>query len=284
MAKINNKKRKIKVAFQGEIGAYSEEAAFDFFGKSIQTLACKTFSEVFRVVEKNQADFGTLPIENSLEGTIGQNYDLLLKSKLKISGETILRICHCLIANKETPLSSVKKVYSHPQALGQCRKFLEKLKCEIIPAYDTAGSVKIIKERRLKNSAAVASERAAILYGMEILKKGIETNKKNFTRFLIISKKEQKPTGEDKTSIVFFLKHIPGSLFKALKGFAKRKINLTKIESRPIIGKPWQYNFYLDFEGHQAEKKIQAALKDLKKVALFVKILGSYPMAKTIIK
>lgn len=278
--KFKRNKDKIKVAFQGEIGAYSEEAAFKFFGKKIETIPCKTFSDVFKIVEKKKADYGIIPIENSLEGSIGQNYDLLLKSKLKIFGETILRIKHCLIAEKGVRLKSVKKVYSHSQALGQCREFLEKLNFELIPFYDTAGSVKMIKEEKLKDSAAIASERAARAYNLKILRKGIEANPNNYTRFFIISKGEKKRTGKDKTSIVFSTEHIPGALFKALRPFTEHNINLTKIESRPILKKPWEYNFYLDFEGHWAEKKIKKILEELKKSITFLKILGSYPKAK----
>lgn len=270
----------LKVAFQGEIGAYSEEAAFKFFGNKIQTIPCQTFSDVFKAVEKRRVDFGTIPIENSLEGTVGQNYDLLLRSNLNIFGEQALKISHCLIANKGVKIESIKKVYSHPQALGQCREFLEKLKLEAIPVYDTAGGVRMLKEEGKKEAAAIASERAGKIYQMKILRKGIETNKQNFTRFFIISKNEAKRVKNSKTSIVFFLRNIPGALFKSLESFAKIKINLTKIESRPIMGKPWEYHFYLDFEGHKEEKKIKEALEELKEKTLFIKILGSYPTAK----
>lgn len=270
----------VKVAFQGEIGSYSEEAAFKFFGNKIQTIPYQTFADVFKAIEKRTADFGIIPIENSLEGTVGQNYDLLLESELKIFGEEVLKIRHCLIANRGVKVGSLKKIYSHPQALGQCRQFLEKLKLETIPVYDTAGSVRMLKEEKAKETAAIASERAGKIYQMKILKKGIETNKQNFTRFFIISRKEAKRVRSSKTSIAFFLKNIPGALFKSLESFARRKINLTKIESRPILGKPWEYHFYLDFEGHREEKKIKEVLKELKEKTLFIKILGSYPAAK----
>lgn len=281
VSKLHSQPREVtEVAFQGERGAYSEVAALKFFGEKIQTFPYRDLKDVILAVEKNRAHFGILPVENSIEGSIGQTYDLLLKSNLKITGEEILRISHCLISNKKTSLKSIKQVFSHPQALGQCRKFLEKLKCEIIPTYDTAGSVKMIKEKKIRNSAAIASERAARIYGMKILKKGIETNKKNFTRFFIISKKTATKTGKDKTSVVFSTKHVPGALFKALEGFAKNKINLTKIESRPIPGKPWEYHFYLDFEGNVGKKRVLHALTILKKVSLFMRILGSYPQSK----
>lgn len=275
--RVKKRKEKIKVAFAGEIGAYSEEAAFKFFGGNIQTIPCQNFSEVFKKVEKGKVDFGIIPIENSLEGSVGQNYDLLYRSSLKVFGEVVLPIKHCLLVEKGVRLNSIKKVYSHPQALGQCRQFLESLKCEIIPWSDTAGSAKMIKEKKLKDAAAIASERAAFVYGLKILKRNIEDNKHNFTRFFIISKKSQKRTGKDKTSVAFSTKHTPGSLWQALAGFAQRKINLTKIESRPIPGKPWEYIFYLDFEGHLKEKEVQEALKDLKKNSISLKIFGSYP-------
>ncbi|MFX1507870.1 MAG: prephenate dehydratase [Promethearchaeota archaeon] len=269
----------MKVAFQGEHGAYSELAAVQLFGRTIETIPCKTFSEVFNIVEKGDAHYGLIPIENSLEGSIGQNYDLLLKTDLKVSGETILRIVHCLIANRGAFLDKIKKVYSHPQALGQCREFLEELNITTIPVYDTAGSVKMVKESGDKDAAGIASELAANIYHMKILKKGIETNKNNFTRFFVISKNEALPTGDDKTSLVFMARHEPGSLYQALKAFADKKINLTKLESRPIIGKPWEYRFYLDFIGHLEEHHIKEAIKDLRKNSTFVRVIGSYPKA-----
>lgn len=270
--------KKIKtLAFQGEKGAYSEEAAILFFGPSIKAEPCRSLLEVFKAVEEGQVDTGIVPAENSLEGSVNQTYDLLLSSDLKVSGEVILRVNHCLIANKKMSLESIKTVYSHPQALAQCRNFLNSLKCEVIPTYDTAGSVKLIKEKKLMNSCAIASERAAKIYKMKILAKGIEDDKNNFTRFFILSKNDSPYTGKDKTSIIFSTKNIPGALYSALREFAIRRINLTKIESRPTRITPWEYNFYLDFEGHRNEDKCKKALEGLKKKALFVKILGSYP-------
>ncbi|MEK9130183.1 MAG: prephenate dehydratase [Patescibacteria group bacterium] len=271
-------RKKLKIVFHGEFGAFAEEAAFEFLGNSIKTLSCKGFANVFKTVKNNKADFGVIPIENSLEGSIGQNYDLLLKSNLQIFGEVFLKINHCLICSKESKIDIIEKIYSHPQALGQCRNFLEKYNWELIAMPDTAGSVKMIKEQKLKNAAAIASKRAAEIYGMKILKEKIESNSANFTRFFIISKNKNKIINKNKTSIVFSVKHTPGALFEILKIFAEQKINLTKIESRPIIGKPWEYNFYLDFIGHQKEKQIQKILKEIKKFSNFIKILGSYPI------
>ncbi len=267
----------MKVAFQGEHGAYSELAAIRHFGKTVKTAPCKTFSEVFAAVEERKADSGIIPLENSLEGSVGQNYDLLSRTNLRISGETVLRISHCLIGFPGTKIADVKRVYSHPQALGQCRTFLEGIHAEQIPVYDTAGSVEIVKKGRDASAAGIASELAANTYKMRILKKGIESNPSNFTRFVIISRAESPRTGKDKTSLILLLKHEPGALHRALRIFAAKGINLTKLESRPIPGKPWEYSFYLDFEGHVSDEKVKEALQELKEQSSFVKVFGSYP-------
>ena len=269
----------MKVAFQGEKGAYSEMAVYKFFGSSVDVKPCRDFKDVFEVVEKQEAQHGVVPIENSLEGSINQTYDLFLKHDLKVCGEVVVRVSHCLVANKGTALEQIKTVYSHPQALAQCRNFLERSGWELIPTYDTAGSAKMLKEKRLKDAAAVASERAAELYGLKILAREIEDNPNNYTRFFVLSKEDAAKTGNDKTSIIFAAAHKPGSLYQALGEFAKRGISLTKIESRPTKQTPWEYNFYLDFEGHRTEHKCAEALKALEKYAIFIKILGSYPKA-----
>ena len=270
----------IKVAFQGERGAYSEEAALKHFGNSVETVPCKTLTDVFQSLEEDKVDFAIVPVENSIQGSVGQAYDLLLKYDLKACGEVFHRIRHCLISFPDNDLESIKKVYSHPQALGQSRVFLEKLKVEIVPFYDTAGSVKMIKEKSLKDSAGIASKTAAKIYGMKVLAEGIETNHQNYTRFLILSKKESEPTGSDKTSIIFTTKHDPGTLYKSLGIFSHGNINLTKIESRPILGRPWEYSFFVDFEGHHEDKIIKETLEILKHNSLFMKVIGSYPKAK----
>lgn len=270
----------ISVAFQGEPGAYSEEAASGYFESAIQTRPCEQFDDVFSSVETGETQFGIVPIENSLEGSISRSYDLLLDSRLKVCGETELRVVHFLIAAPGATLDMIKKVYSHPQALGQCQAFLRKLGCELVPAYDTAGSVKMIKEKGITDGAAIASSRAAGIYGMNILARGIEDNSNNFTRFFILSGQDSPPTGNDKTSIVFSVKHKPGSLYEFLKTLASRNINLTKIESRPKRQTPWEYNFYLDFEGHRLTDEVAETLEELDKMATFFKVLGSYPRAK----
>ena len=269
-----------EVAFQGEAGAYSQEAAFQFFGPLTDTKPRESLDDVFKAVEQDEAEFGIVPVENSLEGSISQVYDLLLDSTLKVCGETELRVVHCLIANPETRLDLIKRIYSHPQALGQCKTFLKHLDCELIPTYDTAGSVKMIREKGITDGGAVASAKAAEIYGMKILASEIEDNPNNFTRFFILAKEDSPPSGSDKTSIVFSVKHKPKALYQFIKEFADRDINLTKIESRPTRLKPWEYNFYLDFEGHRQEKAPREALESLERASLFLKILGSYPKAK----
>jgi chorismate mutase / prephenate dehydratase len=270
-------KQKVKVTYQGESGAYSEMAVYKFFGNKVEPVPCKDFREVFESVKTGAVPNGIVPIENSIEGSVNQNYDLFLTYDLKVCGEVAVKLAHVLIGNPQTKFEDVKTVYSHPQALAQCRKYLEKHKWEIIPAYDTAGSVKIVKEENLSNAAAIASEKAADLYGMKILARDIADNPSNYTRFLVLSQEDAAPTGDDKTSIIFSAKHAPGTLYHALGEFASRNINLTRIESRPTKTTAWQYNFYLDFEGHRTEKRCAEALQALEKYATFLKILGSYP-------
>lgn len=270
----------MKIAFQGELGAYSEMAVYSFFGQEVEVKPCKSFDEVFENVKKGNVDYGVVPIENSIEGSVNRTYDLFLEYDLKVRGEIIIRISHCLIANKGTKIEQIKAVYSHPQALAQCRKFLEQNKLKAISNFDTAGSVKMIKEEKMTDAAAIASERAAQIYDMTILAREIEDVKNNSTRFFVLDKKDAPYTGEDKTSIIFAAKSIPGALHKVLKEFADRDINLTKIESRPTKQTPWEYHFYLDFEGHITEQKCQKALKNIEDKTIFIKILGSYKAAK----
>lgn len=269
----------LRVAFQGELGAYSESAVYSFFGSSVEVKPCKNFSAVFESVKTGDVNYGVVPIENSIEGSVNRTYDLFLEYDLKVCGEIILRISHCLIAHKGTELDQIKTVYSHPQALAQCRKFLEKHKLKAISTFDTAGSVKMIKEENLMDAAAIASERSAQIYSMTILAKEIEDIKNNSTRFFVLDKKDSPYSGEDKTSIIFAAKSVPGALYQVLKEFADRKINLNKIESRPTKSTPWEYHFYLDFEGHRTETKCQQALNSIRDKTIFVKILGSYKAA-----
>ncbi len=270
----------LTVAYQGERGAYSEGASLQFFGHAISLKPCEYLEDTFRAVEQGEAQYGVVPIENSLEGSISRVYDLMLDSALQVCGETEYRVSHCLIANPGVKLEAIKRVYSHPQALGQTQAYLRRMKFETIPTYDTAGSVKMIKEKGITDGAAIASARAAEIYGMEILAREIEDTPNNFTRFFVLGQHDAAPTGNDKTSIVFSVKHKPGALYELLKELAGRNLNLTKIESRPTRQKPWEYNFYLDFEGHREDKVPREALEQVKDFAIFIKVLGSYPKAK----
>lgn len=276
------KRNSLCAAFQGERGAYSEIAARRFFGEAIELLPCESFDLVFKRVESHRAEAGIVPIENSQAGCIHQNYDLLLKHRLRIVGELNLRVEHNLIGHPGTSLKSIRMVFSHPQALMQCQGNTAKLKdVKVIAAYDTAGSVKKIKEEKLLDAAAIASELAARIYGMKILKKGIQDNPENFTRFLVLRKTQTLPLGANKTSLVFSLKNVPGALFRSLSAFALRDIDLYKIESRPLHGRPWEYFFYIDFAGSPKEPNCRNALAHLGEIATFMKVLGSYPRDAT---
>ncbi|GIU71917.1 MAG: prephenate dehydratase [Candidatus Nitrosocaldaceae archaeon] len=268
----------MKVAFQGERGAYSEIAALKYFDNP-ELIPKKTLVDVFDSVGK-EVDYAVVPVENSLEGSVNEAYDLLLTTDLTVIGEVYVRIIHCLISYEDNTIEDIKRVYSHPQALGQCKGFINAHRFEVIPYYDTAGSVKMLANNIIKDAAAIASRRAAEIYNMKILAESIEDDKNNYTRFLILGREHTKPTGNDKTMIIFATKHAPGALYDALGEFALRNINLTMIISRPIKGKPWEYNFYLDFEGHVDEPNIKECLDGLKHKTSFLKILGSYPRAK----
>ena len=266
----------MKVAFQGEAGAYSEQAVFDYFGE-VDTVPCESFDMVFDSVVSGKSESALIPIENSLAGSIHQNYDLLLRHNLHIVGEYLLRVRHCLIVLPGVKKEDIQKAISHPQALGQCAGYLRSYGIKAEQVYDTAGSVKMLKESGARDTAAIASRRAAELYGMQILEEGIEDNPENYTRFLAIQPEAVAPEGEAKTSIVFTLKNQPGALFKALSVFALRDIDLTKIESRPLQGKPWEYLFYIDFIGATHEETARRALEHLGEYAVTLRVLGSYP-------
>ena len=268
----------IHVSFQGERGAYSEAAAGSFFNEKIETVPLATFAEVLESTSMDKTEYAILPVENSLEGSVGESYDLLYSTSLNVTGEIYHRIEHCLIGIGR--LEEVDTVYSHPQALGQCRRFIEGHNMKTIPAYDTAGSVKIIKELNKKNCACIASKAASLIYKMPIITENIANNLNNYTRFLVLSKKEGSETGSDKTSIIFSIKHEPGSLYRIIENFHRNSVNLTKIESRPTKENTWEYNFYVDFEGHKKNSQITEMLDKIKNETLFMKVLGSYPSAK----
>lgn len=270
------------VAFQGEPGAYSELAAMEYFSSHIQTLPCPTFDALFEAVSSQRCKFGVAPIENSLAGSIHRNYDLMLRyENLHIVGEYHLRVQHFLLALPGAKMSDIIRVHSHPQALAQCEANLDRLGLQREAEADTAGSARLVRERGDLQAAAIASRRAAEVYGLQILLENLEDNPANFTRFVALAltpaQVADPENGDYKTSIVFSLQNRPGALFKALSVFALRDIDLTKLESRPIPGKPWEYLFYIDFAGHAASRNCNRALDHLSELAPFLRILGSYP-------
>jgi prephenate dehydratase len=265
-----------KVAFQGEKGAFSEEAVLRFFGDA-EPVPRRSIRDVFDSVVRGEAGFGVVPVENSQAGSINETYDLLLRYDLGIYGEIAIEVNHCLLAPPGEALDTVKTVYSHPQALAQCSEFLSGLNAEIVPSYDTAGSAKMIREKALVNCAAVASKRVADIYGMVVLAEDIQTIRGNYTKFFVVSTEKAGHAGENKTSLVFATKNAPGALYDCLGAFATRGINLTKLESRPSKDKPWEYVFYVDFEGHAEDEVCRQALESLRETTSLLKILGSYP-------
>ena len=269
------------VAFQGEAGSYSELAVSEHFGENVTTIPCQSFEDVFAAVSREGNLWGLIPIENSLAGSIHRNYDLMLHYDLHIVGEHYLRVSHCLLGLPGVKLEDIRRVISHPQALSQCESNLKRMGLQPVAENDTAGSARIVREQNEPHTAALASRRAAQVNNLQILVESMEDNPANFTRFLILANQPVEvldpQAGDYKTSVVFSLKNHPGSLFKALSVFALRDIDLTKIESRPIQGKPWEYLFYVDFAGHMSQMACERALGHLQELATFLRILGSYP-------
>jgi prephenate dehydratase len=264
----------VRLAYQGEPGAYSEAAALVFGGADAETLPCKTFDEVFEAVEKRKATHGVVPLENSIGGTIHRNYDLLLEHDLLITGEVELDVVHCLQALPGTKLSDVKIVYSHPQALAQCERYLRDLGVTVEAVYDTAGGAKLVSEQKLAGAAALASRRAAEVFGLDVLQEAVQDYEYNITRFAIVG--GSAPADGDKTTIVFSLPSTPGALFKALSVFALRDINLTKLESRPLRGSPWEYLFYVELDARRDDLICARAIMHLAEFAKWTRVLGTY--------
>lgn len=290
------------VAFQGEHGAFSEEAVLknkdvlaelDGSKRGLETIPYPSFEDVITAVEKNWVDYGILPIENSQEGTISETYDLLIKYNVYAILDIKLRVVHCLISHNDTEIKDIKKVYSHVQGLKQCSDFIDRYRWEKIPTYNTAGSVQIILDHNDRSEAAIASKKAADIYNMKILKEGIENNDRNYTRFFIISKTQQTELEYHlsnfsakfdniykeipiKTTVIFSTYHTPGALYGCIGELANRGINISKLESRPNREKNWEYFFFLDFDGSINDKKCKEAVESLRKKASFLKVLGSY--------
>jgi prephenate dehydratase len=274
------------IAFQGERGAFSEEAARKLTGPATAVLPCVRFEDVFRALQEGRASGAAVPIENTLAGSVHENYDHLVNFEFSIMGETNVRIVHNLMAPKGVSFSQIKRVFSHPVALNQCLDFFaNNPQIERVPFYDTAGSVKMLMDEGLSDAGAIASAVAADIYGARILRRSIESDRRNFTRFFLLRTPEYSklnpirdaPQTQWKTSLVFSTRNIPGALFRAISAFALRDLNLTKIESRPLRGKPWEYLFYLDFLGRADSPAAVNALNHLGEIADFLRILGSYP-------
>jgi len=274
------------IAFQGERGAFSEEAARRLVGVDAPVLPCVRFEDVFRSLKEGRAGGAIIPIENTLAGSVHENYDHLQHFEFRIVGETSVRIVHHLIAPQGVPFAKVKRVFSHPVALNQCLDFFERNpQIEKVPFYDTAGSVKMVMQEGLTDAAAIASAVAAEIYGGRILRRSIESDRQNFTRFFLLRTPEyarrhpvRAPAHTPwKTSLVFSTRNTPGALFRSLSAFALRDLNLNKIESRPLRGKPWEYLFYLDFLGREDDPAVRNALRHLGELADFLRVLGCYP-------
>jgi len=277
-----------KIAFQGILGSFSYLASLKFFGEKNNFYGLETFKEVFKGVNSKKFDFGVIPIENSIVGSIYENYDYLANFKIKVIGEVYLRIHHYLLGVKipnislQKRLKLIKEVYSHPKALEQCQRFFESYPwIKKVNFSDTAGAAQFVSQKNDPSLGAISSKICAKLYNLEVILEKIEDDPQNYTRFLIISSKELESPKANKCSLIFYLPHKPGALYKSLEIFAKQEINLTKIESRPIIGKPFEYVFYLDFEFNPSKHNLDLILKEFKKQVLKMKVLGKYEKGKT---
>ncbi len=274
-----------RVAFQGEPGAYSDEALTAARGE-VERLPCRTLRDVFAAVEGGAASSAIVPVENSYAGSINETYDLLLTFPLVIVGEITHRVDHCLLALPGEVLENLERVLSHPQALAQCETFLRAHGLQPVPEYDTAGAARRVAEDHLRGTGAIAGRRAARLYGLGILAESIQSAADNFTRFLLLAADPSPRVVEAKTSIVFGTAHVPGALFQALGAFARRRLNLAKLESRPARAHAtgdastlWEYVFYVDVEAHAADPAMVEALAELRSVTTYLRVLGSYPRA-----
>jgi prephenate dehydratase len=272
----------MKVAFQGARGAYSEVALHEHFGKDVEAVGCDAFDDVFDLVNNDAVTFGFIPVENTIAGTVVENYDLLFANDLFVIAEVYLPIRHTLLAKKGVRLDDIREVISHPMALKQCQTFIKSRNIKVIPTYDTAGAAQSVADGDHMERAAIASELCADIYDMEILERNIQSNSSNTTRFFVIAKKENVPDDHvtGKTTVAFKTRHYPGALVDCLQIFQKYSLNLTKLESRPIPENPWEYVFYAAFEAGIDSDAVKSAIGELTLHAVFVKLLGSYPIAE----
>jgi len=268
----------LRIAYLGPRATFTHQAALEYFGFSAQYSPCSTIRDVFLEVESERADYGVVPVENTIEGVVNYTLDMFLESDLRISGEVVIPISLHLLSVSDS-LTNIKRVYSHKLALGQCRNWLEKNLpgVQLVDTESTAKACEIALEE--EGAGAIASEVASYTYHLRILAQNVQDSSDNFTRFLVISKREVKPTGKDKTSLLFAVRDEPGALYKALEAFFLKRINLTKIESRPSRKRAWDYVFFVDLEGHREEERVREGIEELKKRAQMVKVLGSYPKA-----
>jgi prephenate dehydratase len=270
-----------RVAFQGIAGAYSEQAIRQYFGPEVESVPCGALDDLFLLVEGGEIEYAMLPVENAIAGSVTRAYELLMEHDLRVYAEVILRVQHMLLAVPGTKLDDLKRVRSHPSALAQCQRYLNRHALEGETTFDTAGAARDLAANPAPQVAAIASELAAELYGLDILDRDIEDYPFNYTRFFVLAREAPARAQRNKTSIMFTTPHEPGALYECLGEFAKRRVNLAKIESRPRLNRPWQYFFYLDFEGHCQDPECEAAIMALLRRSLFVKLLGSYPAATT---
>ncbi len=275
------KKAAVKVSYQGVAGANSEIACLQF-NKDAEAIGYHSFADAFDAAIKGEVDYACLPVENSLAGSVHQTYDLLTDSVLHVIAEQIVRVHHNLMVKPGIKLSDIKRVYSHPQALAQSQAFLKKHGFEAVTDFDTAGAAKILSENNSEGNAALATKRAAEIYGLDILAENVEDMDFNFTRFVVLGPEEAaRAKGANKSSLILATRHRPGDLVSCLEEFPKNNINMTKIESRPRRDKPWSYLFYVDIDGHIEDENVQQAMTGLMRKAAFVKFLGSYAAAPT---
>ncbi len=266
----------LTVVYLGPSGTHTHLACVKHFGSSVRVLSKESLQEIFEAVEREKADFGVVPIENSTEGAVDRTLDLFIHSEVKVCGEVLLRVSHDLLS-LTGKAEEIRTIYSHPQALAQCQQWLRQHVADV-PLVETVSTAKAAERAREdRAAAAVATSFAAELYGLKVIASQIEDHSQNYTRFLVLGPKICGPTGRDKTSVLFLISHVPGSLYRSLEAFSKKGINLTKIESRPIKGRPWEYVFFVDFEGHAEDPAIVEAMTELQKNTLFMKLLGSYP-------